>query len=64
MKHPMDQNPVSIEMLVSAIADSPIVVMPPAALLPPGFEDVDLAILAWLADEAARMRSRGFALMQ
>ena len=62
MKHPMDQNPVSIEMLVSAIADSPIVVMPPA--VPPGFEDVDLVILTWLADEAARMRSRGFVLMQ
>jgi hypothetical protein len=37
------------------------VVLPPT-LLPPGFEEVDLAILNWLAGEAQRMR-RSFALM-
>jgi hypothetical protein len=63
MKHPMDQNPASLETLVSAIAGSPIVVVPPAPLLPAGFEEVDIAILSWLAGEAARMR-RSFALMQ
>jgi hypothetical protein len=60
----MDQNPVSVETIAATIAASPIVVMPPVTLLPAGFEDVDLAILTWLAGEAARMRSRNFALMQ
>jgi hypothetical protein len=64
MKCPMDQNPVSVETIAATIAASTIVVMPPVTLLPAGFEDVDLAILTWLAGEAARMRSRNFALMQ
>jgi hypothetical protein len=63
MKHPMDQNPVSVETLVSAIAESPIMVVAPVTLLPAGYEEVDIAILSWLAGEAARMR-RGFARMQ
>jgi hypothetical protein len=64
MKCPMDQDPVSVETIAATIAASPIVVTPPVTLLPAGFEDVDLAILSWLAGEAARMRSRSFALMQ
>ena len=64
MKCPMDQNPASVETIAATIAGSPIVVVPPVALLPAGFEEVDVAILNWLAAEAARMRSRSFALMQ
>jgi hypothetical protein len=60
----MDQNPVSVETITATIAGSPIVVVPPVTLLPAGFEEVDVAILNWLAAEAARMRSRSFALMQ
>jgi hypothetical protein len=63
MKCPMDHNPVSVETIAAAIAGSPIVVMPPVTLLPAGFEEVDIAILNWLAGEAERMR-RNFALMQ
>ncbi len=62
MKCPMDQNPVSVETIAAAIAGSPIVVLPPVALLPAGFEEVDLAVLNWLAAEAQRMR-RSFSLM-
>ena len=62
MKCPMDQNPVSVETIATTIARSPIVVLPPVTLLPAGFEEVDLAILNWLAGEARRMR-RSFALM-
>jgi len=64
MKQQMDQNPVSVETLATAIAHSPIVVVTPATLLPDGFEEVDIAILSWLAGEAQLMRRRGFALMQ
>jgi hypothetical protein len=63
MKCPMDHNPVSVETIAATIAGSPIVVMPPVTLLPAGFEEVDIAILNWLAGEAERMR-RSFALMQ
>jgi hypothetical protein len=62
MKCRMDQNPVSVETIAATIARSPIVVLPPVTLLPAGFEEVDLAILNWLAGEARRMR-RSFALM-
>ena len=64
MKCPMDQNPVSVETITATIAASPIVVVPPVTLLPAGFKEVDVAILNWLAGEAARMRSRSFTLMQ
>ena len=62
MKCPMDQNPVSVETITATIAGSPIVVLPPVTLLPACFEEVDLAILNWLAGEAQRMR-RSFELM-
>ena len=63
MKRPMDQNTVTLETIAATIAGSPIVVVPPVTLLPAGFGEVDVAILNWLAGEAARMRG-GFALMQ
>jgi hypothetical protein len=59
----MDQNPVSVETITATIAGSPIVVVPPVTLLPAGFEEVDLAILNWLAGEAQVMRRSGFAFM-
>ena len=34
MKCPMDENPVSVEMIAATIAGSPIVVLPPVTLLP------------------------------
>ncbi|MGO9047460.1 MAG: hypothetical protein ACLQFW_11305 [Xanthobacteraceae bacterium] len=62
MKFSMDQDPVGVEALVAAIARSPIIVLPPVTLLPAGFEEVDVAILNWLAAEARRMR-RSLSLM-
>jgi hypothetical protein len=62
MKRPMDQNPITLETIAATIAASPIVIVPPVALLPAGFEEVDVAILDWLAGEAQRMR-RSFAFM-
>jgi hypothetical protein len=56
MSYPMDQKFVSVETLTAAIARSPIVVAQSPTLLPDGFEEVDLAILAWLAGEAQRVR--------
>jgi len=64
MKCPMDQKAVSVETITATIAGSPIVVVPPVTLLPAGFEDVDLAILNWLAHEAQLVRRSDFALMQ
>jgi hypothetical protein len=46
----------SIDALVAAIARSPIVVPRPATLLPAGFDEVDLAILNWIAAEARQLR--------
>jgi hypothetical protein len=65
------QHRPDIETLASAIAHSPIVVARVltqpcqrarlrADSLPDGFEDVDLAILRWIADEGRRV-SRAFA---
>jgi hypothetical protein len=62
MKSPMDQTLVSVDTIGAVIARSPIIVTPPVTLLPPGFDEVDLAVLNWLAAEGARLR-RGVALM-
>jgi hypothetical protein len=56
MKLSTDQDSLTVEALVAAIARSPIVVPRPATLLPAGFEEVDVAILNWIAAEARRMR--------
>jgi hypothetical protein len=56
MKGLMDQDFAGVSALMAEIARSPIMVAQPPALLPAGFEDVDVAILAWLAGEAQRMR--------
>jgi hypothetical protein len=52
----MDQKAVSVETIAAIIAGSPV------TLLPAGYEDVDLAILNWLAGEA-RLARRSFALI-
>jgi hypothetical protein len=44
------------------IARSPIVVLLPVTLLPPGFDEEDLAVLNWLAAEGQRLR-RSFAAL-
>jgi hypothetical protein len=44
--------------LAAMIARSPIVMPRPAALLPAGFDEVDAAILNWIATEARQLRSR------
>ncbi len=62
MKFSMDQDCLTVEALVEAIADSPIVVARPAARFPAGFEAVDVAILDWIAAEGRRV-GRGYALM-
>jgi hypothetical protein len=62
MNGPMDQNPVSAQTIGAVIARSPIVVLPPVTLLPPGFDEEDLAVLNWLAAEGQRLR-RSFAAL-
>jgi hypothetical protein len=62
MKCLVDQKAVSVETIAAIIAGSPIVFVPPVTLLPAGYEDVDLAILNWLAGEA-RLARRSFALI-
>jgi hypothetical protein len=62
MNSPMDQNPVSAETIGALIASSPILVLPPVTLLPPGFDEVDVAVLNWLAAEGQRLRG-SFALL-
>jgi hypothetical protein len=56
MKRSIDQDLAGVVALMAEIARSPIVVARPQAALPAGFEDVDVAILAWLAGEGQRMR--------
>jgi hypothetical protein len=56
-----DQDSLVLETLVAAVARSPIVVARPAVLLPAGFDEVDLAILSWIAAEAPQRRN--FTLM-
>jgi hypothetical protein len=56
MKLSTDQDSLTVEALVAAVARSPIIVPRPATLLPAGFEEVDVAILKWIAAEARHMR--------
>ncbi len=47
-----------VETLIAVIARSQIVVArPPRCRLPAGFDDVDIAILNWIAAEGRRTRS-------
>jgi hypothetical protein len=49
----------TVETLAAVIAHSQIVVAQPrrsAPLLPVGFDDVDIAVLDWIAAEARRFR--------
>jgi hypothetical protein len=55
MKLSIRQDDVTLEMLVAAIAHSPIVMARPAKRLPDGFDDVDAAILDWIAAEGHRL---------
>ena len=48
-----------LSVISAVIAHSPIVVVLPAAIaqdLPAGFDDVDIAILEWIAAEGRRIR--------
>jgi hypothetical protein len=56
MKTPMNDASADIETLVEVIAASPIVVPDPLLALPAGFDEVDAAILQWIAAEAMRRR--------
>ena len=49
---------VTLHALMATIARSPIVVRRPAVPLPAGFDEVDVAILNWIAAEARQLRSR------
>jgi hypothetical protein len=62
MKDAMDRDRISIETFAAVIARSPIVMVRPVARLPAGFDDVDVAILDWIAAEGRRV-GRGFARM-
>jgi hypothetical protein len=46
-----DQVGLILETLVAAVARSPIIVTRPAALFPAGFDEVDVAVLRWIAAE-------------
>ena len=58
MQLSIDQDDVTLETLVAAIAQSQIVVARPAKRLPDGFDDVDAAILDWIAAEGRRLGYR------
>ena len=65
MKLSRDQNGLPLETLASMIAHSQIVVAEPAkpALrFPPGFDEVDISILNWIAGEGQRV-GRSFVRM-
>jgi hypothetical protein len=62
VKDAMDRDRISIETFAAVIARSPIVMMRPAARFPAGFDDVDVAILDWIAAEGRRIGC-GFARM-
>lgn len=54
----MDQDRLNLETLASLIARSPIVVAQQgerAAHLPAGYDDVDVAVLDWIAAEGRRV---------
>jgi hypothetical protein len=54
-----NQDCLTLRTLTAAIARSPIVVAPQRApRLPAGFEEVDAAILEWIAGEARRIGHR------
>jgi len=55
MKLSIDQDDITLEMLVAAIAHSQIVVEGSAKRLPDGFDNVDAAILDWIAAEGHRL---------
>lgn len=64
MKSTMDEHRV-LETLAAVIARSPIVVAPTrtgAAALPAGFDEIDAAVLEWIAREGRRL-GRGFVRM-
>jgi hypothetical protein len=60
--YPMNRNHLTVEMLVAAIACSPIVVAHPAVHFPAGYDAVDVAVLEWIAAEGRRL-GRSFALI-
>jgi len=65
MKLSREQNGLALETLASMIAHSQIVVAEPAkpALrFPPGFDEVDISILNWIAGEGQRV-GRSFVRM-
>ena len=65
MKLLVDQNRRTLETLTALIARSPIVVAASAksaALFPAGFDEVDVAILDWIATEGRRL-GRSFVRM-
>jgi hypothetical protein len=62
MKDAMGRDRISIKTFAAVIGRSPIVMVRPTARLPAGFDDVDVAILDWIAAECRRI-GRGFARM-
>jgi hypothetical protein len=58
----IDQEYPTLEALVAAIEHSPIVVARTATSLPAGFDDVDVAVLDWIAAEGRRI-GRDFVVM-
>jgi hypothetical protein len=54
MQIAMDQDRPDLDTLVAVIAHSQIVVAEAVRRLPAGFDDVDVAILDWIAAEGRR----------
>jgi hypothetical protein len=57
-----NHNRPDVETLAAVIARSQIVVAEPAKRLPAGYDDVDVAILDWIAAEGRRA-GRNYPLM-
>jgi hypothetical protein len=58
----MDDNRPSVRAIAALIARTPIAIGRLPASLPAGFDEVDAAILAWIAAEGRRI-GRGFVRM-
>jgi hypothetical protein len=56
MEFSTDHDRACIEALVAVIARSPIVMPRRVTMLPAGFDEIDLAILEWIAAEARQLR--------
>lgn len=58
----MNQSRLVLEAVVATISRSPIVIASPTACFPAGYDEVDIAVLEWIAAEGRRT-GRGIRVM-